>query len=429
MTRERDIERVLDRWFAEGPAVMPDRLFQAAFDRIDHIPQRRLARLEMRFAAMTRNTRLAAAAGVIVAIAVLGAITVNSWSTVGNKPTPSPSTTDTPAPSLAALPANLRYVWVGDHRVVPGIEEAQDGSVLALTGSTALWNRGGHAPILRSTASLVAPDEIRFSLERGMGACGAGDLGSYRVVLNPSLDSMTLTPIGETCAIRQAAFAGDWVRSNCPNRDAWCLGDLEAGTHSSVTFNPFSEPTAWKLNFGALSYTVPDGWTNSEDCLGCYLLAKQGAPESTGIFLFDDVVAHVQGARMCQALNEPGVGRKPADLATWLTTLPGLDATPPTPVTIGGLAGYTLDISVAPAWTRQCPYSNGQPMVSLWSDADPADHDGFDWGIGGDAKMRVFLLDLGDGRTLLVDVEGRKVDYEALLPEAMAVINSFTFNH
>jgi hypothetical protein len=43
MTRDRDIERVLDRWFAEGPTQMPYQFLDVVVDRIDRVPQRCLA--------------------------------------------------------------------------------------------------------------------------------------------------------------------------------------------------------------------------------------------------------------------------------------------------------------------------------------------------------------------------------------------------
>ena len=49
MTRPRDIERVLEAWFLDGPSHMPDRLFDAVLDRVERVPQRRLARLSLRF--------------------------------------------------------------------------------------------------------------------------------------------------------------------------------------------------------------------------------------------------------------------------------------------------------------------------------------------------------------------------------------------
>ena len=73
MTRDQDIERVLDRWFTEGPTQMPDRFLADTLDRIDRAPQRRLADLRTRLPAMHPMLRFAAAAAVVLAVAGLGA--------------------------------------------------------------------------------------------------------------------------------------------------------------------------------------------------------------------------------------------------------------------------------------------------------------------------------------------------------------------
>ena len=73
MTRDRDIERVLDEFYAEGPSAMPDRLFLGVIDRIERVPQRRLALHVTRFATMNSNLRLAAAAAIVVALVGMGA--------------------------------------------------------------------------------------------------------------------------------------------------------------------------------------------------------------------------------------------------------------------------------------------------------------------------------------------------------------------
>ena len=57
MTREQDIERVLDEWFVEGPTQMPSRFLDDTLDRIDRAPQRRLAGLRPRLLAMHPNLR------------------------------------------------------------------------------------------------------------------------------------------------------------------------------------------------------------------------------------------------------------------------------------------------------------------------------------------------------------------------------------
>ena len=60
MTREREIERVLEAWLEPGPSVMPDRVFDAVLDRIEREPQRRGLRLTRRFHPMTSTLKLVA---------------------------------------------------------------------------------------------------------------------------------------------------------------------------------------------------------------------------------------------------------------------------------------------------------------------------------------------------------------------------------
>jgi hypothetical protein len=49
---------------------------------------------------------------------------------------------------------------------------------------------------------------------------------------------------------------------------------------------------------------------------------------------------------------------------------------------------------------------------------------------GLDGSMRLFLLDLGGGRTLLIDIEATdQAIWKALIAEAMPVVESFQFFH
>ena len=88
-----------------------------------------------------------------------------------------------------------------------------------------------------------------------------------------------------------------------------------------------------------------------------------------------------------------------------------------------------VDLAVKPTWTATCSYADpaGRALVSTFS--DPVNPDGFDWNIQANGRTRVIALDLGDGRALVIDIEAQtKADYDALLPDAMQVVNSFTFN-
>lgn len=432
MTRERDIERVLERWFTEGPTQMPDHFYNGVLDRIDRVQQRRLARLETRFAAMSLNLRIAAAAAIIVAVAGIGAMTLGGLGGVGVSPSPSPSAspspTPTPSPTSALLPVGLRHFWVGETRTIPAIVPAPVGSGMQLAAGSMLFDGGESARnLLSSDASALGPDRLRFVLKSDGAGCTQGDVGTYTFVLSPGGGSLSLTADEDACVSRSQAISGDWARSACPNQGG-CLGDLEAGDHVSVAFNPFVPITDYVYDYGRLSYSTPEGWSNIVDGQNGYILAKQDAPENAAIYVFSTALADSQ-ADGCPGTVEPGVGTTASALASWLTTLPGLATTTPAPVTIGGLTGMTVDVSVDPTWTRTCPYSNGKPAVAMFTNGQYAEGLNFDWGLTAGAHMRLILLDLPDGRTLLIDVEAQdQAAWDALVADAMPVIDSFQFN-
>ena len=57
-------------------------------------------------------------------------------------------------------------------------------------------------------------------------------------------------------------------------------------------------------------------------------------------FLRDPAIA----SQDCEETEEPGVGTSVDDLVAWLDASPGLSASEPVPVTVGGLEGMRLDI-------------------------------------------------------------------------------------
>jgi hypothetical protein len=430
MTRDPDNERVLDRWFTDGPTEMPDRLFNEVFDRIDRIPQRRLARLQTRFFAMNSNLRLAAAAVVALAVVGLGAFALSRLPATGTNPSASPIGSPNPsASSVSTLPAALRATWVGATRTIPQIAIAMPRAVLSLAADTMNFSGGASAPVLFSSAKLTSPDTLALTLSLGGNGCQSGDVGTYTFTLSGGDGGgglMSLHAVTDPCAARMAAVSGDWYRSRCHDVNGWCFGDLAAGTYPSIFFNPWVAPQQWVSHLGALTYTVPAGWTSPEDCDGCFVLAQQGAPENTAIYLFDDIVPHSQDAA-CSEAAEPGVGRTVGAISAWLTSLPGLVASSPTPVSVGGLTGVSIDLTVDPNWAHTCSYSNGKALVSTFTDSDPGE--GFDWNIGAGSKVRYILLDLGSDRTLLVDIEADTVaHWDDLIAGAMTVVNSFQFS-
>ena len=96
-------------------------------------------------------------------------------------------------------------------------------------------------------------------------------------------------------------------------------------------------------------------------------------------------------------------------------------------MTVGGLHGFSTDLSVDPSWKHLCSYSSGKSGVALFTDSDPATD--FLWILGPNGYGRYILLDLGDGRTLLVDVEAQnKADFDALPVDAIPLISTFQFS-
>lgn len=103
MTRERDIEQVLERWFSDGPVRMPDAFYSSVIDRVDSVPQRRLAGLTTRFMTMPSTLRFAAmAAAIVLAVGAVGAYSLVNTPGPGTGPSPGSGT-----PS-ASLPATVQ---------------------------------------------------------------------------------------------------------------------------------------------------------------------------------------------------------------------------------------------------------------------------------------------------------------------------------
>ena len=72
MTHQRDIERLLDHWFGDGPTEAPGRVLDAVADQIGRQSQRPVWRLEWRHIYMTSTFKLATAVAALAVVAVVG---------------------------------------------------------------------------------------------------------------------------------------------------------------------------------------------------------------------------------------------------------------------------------------------------------------------------------------------------------------------
>jgi hypothetical protein len=107
--------------------------------------------------------------------------------------------------------------------------------------------------------------------------------------------------------------------------------------------------------------TIPDGWL--DDGASDRFVGLLPAAQDTYAFL--DVFRNMPVASAdCEEAPEPGVGNTADDMVETLADRPGLAASDPVPVAIGGLSGLQLDFAVAEDWAGTCP-GIGTPWVPL----------------------------------------------------------------
>ena len=221
--------------------------------------------------------------------------------------------------------------------------------------------------------------------------------------------------MNDACTERATILAGDWIRTG--------LGDLAPGRHVALPFRPFGDATT-----GQFSYSVSTGWAATEEGPGDFSLRLPGA-DGPSIRLRSNVVP-------ASSTPDTGCNDSPADIqrtpvasATWLATRPGLVATTPTSVAIGGLSGVAVDLSMNIA-SAPCPtlFMDRSPNPNTWIEMT------VDTGYSDEGRARYVLLDRGDGQILLIAIEmgnaiqaPNEATWDAAIADAMSVVETFEF--
>ena len=385
---------------------------------------------------MNGSFRWIAAAAAVILIAVVGFAVLGrpSDSKVAASPSPTVESSSSPA---GQVPDALKTRWAIDTRPVPGYTGDQFRSFLDLRNPRA-WFDTGSDSILGSMVTSAASDQVTFTsmgyeLADAALGCADGEAGTYTFALSAGGTFLTLTPAGtDPCAARAAAFPGTWTRAEGAEgftgaeANAGYVGDLEAATYKTAFFKPlgpaFSETIPGGRNdYGQMSYTVPAGWTNDNDDAESFSLRRQGSEGWNGIFMNTiSVIAKPDG---CSDVADPSVPRSAIAMADALSARPGLVVTDRQPITIGAYSGVRLDLAQAQGWTATCPADPSAVFVPLFTDSDPGE--GYTWQIGPTERMRLYLIDVGDQRVLLVDVNGEdEAKFHAILPEATGIVES-----
>jgi len=423
MTANDDFDRISRAWLDLMPDEAPDRAVDAVLQAVETTPQvRPWRRLPWRPTPMNRAILAIGTTAVIVAAGALYFGRSSSSSDVGPSPTPTVSATPTGAGAL--LPTELQSRWYGGHRDFVQLDK---GSTLVFTAESLVMTQSDQwdfIAFLGSSASAVDDGQFRLETTAEGNDCEVGEVGLYSWSLSPSGHTLTITSDTDDCAARSSAVPGVWWLAGCPN--VLCLGELDAGTYQTQYIVPRLDPgAAWEPDFGGLTYSVPEGWANSNDGPASFELvpASEMPPVAEtdrrrNIGVFTQPTAMTQD-RPCSDQIEPGVGRTVDDLVAWLGTVNGLITTESTPITIDGHPGQWLDLRRNPTWTKTCEGSGAETLVTFLNPGIA---------VGEDQRVRLILLDLGDGDVVAIGVWTRdQATLDAFIPEATQVIESFTF--
>lgn len=425
MTREDQfvgqLEQYLDEF--EGITPLPDAIRSAVRAELPKTKQAGPNMGLARFSGMSNAFKVGIAAAVIGVAALIG---YSLYSTVGL-----PNPTETPRPSNAggqALPTELIHPFLGQPRTILGVLSG-DRAILLLTDGTGEFADGNTDNRFRSAASVVGGDTIKFITTTNSTECDRNAVGTYPYHLSPGGSILTIAPGEDDCAGRSDAFVGDWQRSACKDPGNNCLGEIEAGTYASQYIDPRLGDT-WRARFGALLYTVPDGWANyadwpdryglttateyatvlSEDCFGC-----SGVPKTLAVY-----ASPVATATDCTHVPAEGVGGSPDDLVAFLSDNPGLTVGTPEATTVDGHQATAVDIEAHSEGPGVC-HADGFTWV-------PAFHreDGYEVTFNPDDAWHLILVDMG-GNTVAIVADADPASLEDWKAQTAPIIDSFQF--
>lgn len=453
MTPDRDIDRILDAFLAEGVHEVPDRVLDVAFARIERTSQRRIARTPWRFPQMTPTLRFAAIAAAALAIGIVLVPAVGPSDIV----TPSPTAAPTPYPSPQPMPAALKWWWSGDPRPFEGLPMNEEAAQLVMDdGALRLSLRSSNASI-DSTVLETAPGILELTSVQGGYGCATGAVGTWMYTLSEGGTKLDLTPILEPCDLRSQVLSGRWTRGSCDVPGA-CMGALSAGVHSSGTFDPTVTPggpdgVVARAREGALRFTVPEGWANRIDWLYQFWLvpmedyeAERANPDARA-----DVLAFLnEPVAMASGDNDPdctaaadGVGTSRDELADWLLAHPGLAVTEGASITFddhlrepdGKVTARVFDVDLAPGTTLTCADADGATVPLFGSAEAYTSIQGWDdrylnfasWAVGSTGQdtdpMRIVIA---EGLVVIID-SADPADAATFIEQAMPIMESMTF--
>jgi len=426
MTTPRDFDRLMEAFFEDGPALLPDRVVESIRDDVDRID----VRADVGSWRNPFMLRSMFAAAVVVAV-LLGGFAI--YTAITQPPDVGPPTDSTaPLPSddgLGALPADLQYPFLGPAKEIPDISRIDRGDLYFENGVLRYEVGGGSA--FSSIPTITADGDLRLTTSFG-GVCAEGDEGTYPWSLSPGGTILTIEAGIDDCGVRGQVIPGTYERSACRSTENECLGELEAEDYMSHFFEP--RPLGeWAARHGALAFTVPSGWaayTDYPDVFGLTPLDQYVAFDGEDCYdcAGDRDLITVLGqpgaaTEDCLEANVPGIGSDRRALLDWLLGHPGLQITPPENSTIGGFPASSFFVEASEDWTGTCDEENPFEAVPIFYRQDS-----YHWALNVGMRYHVTLVDLDDGSTVAIVVDtADDADLESFVETARPIIESFEF--
>ncbi len=440
MTTNRDSDRIVRAWLDLMPDEAPTRVVATVLEEIHRLPA--LGRRRSRRIPVTR-IHAAAAAAAAVAV-VVGALMLFNPAPSGPAQVPSHAPSDAasraPSPATSAtsvqetVPPELRSVWQGSPRDVPGLPLSLAPSLQFTRNAVVLGGPDLPAKALRSSVQVTGAGEISLTTEPDAVGCPQGSTGTYRYEVTGTSRILSLSGT-DSCEARSTMLTGTWLATQpCPDGGS-CFGDLVAGTWRSQALDVLhgnDDLPASGLQYGALTYSVPDGWSNPIDNVGRFELtlstemAKLPDNRKLGLYVFPRIEPASQADGCPYAAASPAVEQSADAIASWVAERPSVVAGPAQSITVDGHHAVWLDLRLQTKWRRGCEFLGGAPYAPLFL-AQRGDFGLF--GAGNLEADRLVLVDVAPNRVVLIVIQSFDLTRsDAFFAAAMNVIGTFRFH-
>ena len=436
MTFERDLERAVRDWVAQGSEQLPDPALDTALQEIAITPQRRAGWLARRFRMMNSNAlRFGGAAAAVIVAGVIGLSFTDNFGSVrtreGAAPSPEPTT---PTVTIPAMPPSEAEVT----ELLNGFLEARvagEGAQQFLIRTAEVNVPEEDIPLLYATSSGAPYERAEFEpvpgIEWPYGFIAfkvrlfAGDTVVEQLFFMPHDDPVNFPADGRLGLEYDPHGFGTEIAPTTEN-----------GQPVAVPYNAFD---------GEVALHVAHPWVFYDYSPGP--IFSRLIPEGPGVMPttdggqrgdWDELFLMADPAWVgtdCQTGPDPDNAEA---LAESIQSDPGLEATDPVAVSVGGAEALMMDVKIEAGATVCAPMTDGGDLLPngvLRPVFDPSEmtvvDDGVVTGVATGEWMRLYLFDVPEGlsmRILAITIIAPESRFVRAVEAAAPVVDSVEFH-